>query len=70
MTCVFVFDTTHHALWAEQLVLDARVAAQVIPAPADTEARCDLALECLSTDREVVERVLRGAGVPFRAYPA
>jgi hypothetical protein len=68
VTCVLVFDTTHHALWAEQLVLGASLPAQVVPAPPEAEARCDLALECLSTDREIVERVLLAAGVPFRVY--
>ncbi len=68
MTRVLVFDTTHHALWAEQIATDLRVGAQVIPAPADAKAKCDLALEVLEEDAERLLASLREAGVPFAVY--
>jgi hypothetical protein len=65
---VFTFDTTHHALWAEEVARERDVPAEVIPAPAAAHARCNLALETLP---EYVERLggfLEAEGVPFRLY--
>ena len=67
---ILTFDTTHHALWAEQVALDARVAAQVIPAPADSDAKCDLALEVLGEEAESLQARLRAEGILFRVYTA
>lgn len=68
MTTILTFDTTHHALWAEQIAMDCSAGAQVIPAPADAEAKCDLALEILPEDVAVVVGALEKAGVVFRRY--
>ena len=67
-TRVFVFDTTHHALWAEQIALESALGAQVIPAPADSKAKCDLALEVLEEDAEALLAGLREQGVEFKEY--
>lgn len=68
MTRILVFDTTHHALWAEQLAVERRFGAQVIPAPPDAHARCDLALEVLEEDDDALRAVLDEEGVPYRVY--
>ncbi len=68
MSRVFLFDTTHHALWAEELARDRGLAVQVIPAPKDADVRCDLALEVLPEDAAALEAALRDAGVVFRRY--
>lgn len=66
---VFTFDTTHHALWAEEVARDAGIPAEVIPAPATARARCNLALETLAEDWEALAEALRTAGVPYRLHP-
>jgi hypothetical protein len=63
---VLVFDTTHHALWAEQLARGAGLAAEVIPAPASARAKCSLALEYLAEDGPALLAELQRAGVPCR----
>lgn len=68
-TRVFTFDTTHHALWAEQIALESGLAAQVVPAPKEAGAGCDLALETLPEELMMLARVLAAQGVPFRLYP-
>lgn len=68
MTVILTFDTTHHALWAEQIAIDCGAGAQVIPAPADAQAKCDLALEILPEDVTRVTDALVKAGVVFRRY--
>jgi hypothetical protein len=65
---LLTFDTTHHALLAEQLALDAGLAAQVTPAPAAAAAKCDLALEFLPEEEARLLELLTCAGVEFRVY--
>lgn len=69
MRTLLTFDTTHHALWAEELLGDVGVAVELVPAPAAAAARCDLALELLERDLAGAEAALRRAGVPFRIHP-
>lgn len=65
---VLVFETTHHALWAEQVAREAALAAEVIPAPAAARAKCDLALEYLPEDEAALLRALAVAGVAWRIF--
>lgn len=67
-TTILTFDTTHHALRAEQIALELHLGAQVVPAPADSLAKCDLALEVLDEDVEGLLRALERDPVPFRIY--
>lgn len=69
MNPLLTFDTTHHALWAEQLALEHGFGVAVVPAPADARAKCDLALEYLPEEREALVAVLARAGLPFAMYP-
>lgn len=70
MSRIFLFDTTHHALWAEQVAVARRLAAQVVPVPAGAEAKCDLALEVLPEDAAALAVVLEEEGIEFRLYQA
>ena len=67
-TPVFTFDTTHHALWAEEIARERGIPAEVIPAPAAAHARCNLALETLPGDVARLREALEAAGVPFALY--
>ncbi len=60
----FTFDTTHHALWAEEVAREAGIPAEVVPAPPAARARCNLALEALPDDAERLARTLDAEGVP------
>lgn len=66
----FVFDSTNAALWAEEVARDRGIPAEVVPAPADSAAKCDLALVTLPVRREELHRALESDGVPFRAWPS
>jgi hypothetical protein len=61
---VFTFDTTHHALWAEEVANEAGIPAQVVPAPPAARARCNLALETLPDDVEALAAALAAQGIP------
>jgi hypothetical protein len=67
-TAVFTFDTTHHALWAEDVARENGIPAEAVPAPAEAHARCGLALETLRGDVDRLRDALDGEGVPFRIY--
>jgi hypothetical protein len=68
---LFTFDTTHHALWAEEVAREAGIPAEVVPAPAAARARCNLALETLPEEADRLAAELAAAGVPFgRHRPA
>jgi hypothetical protein len=67
-TAVFTFDTTHHALWAEEVALAAGIAAEVVPAPPAARARCNLALETLPEEAAALAAALAEAGVPHRRW--
>ena len=65
---VFTFDTTHHALWAEEIARERSIPAEAIPAPAAANAKCSLALETLPGDVERLSRALEEEGVAFALY--
>lgn len=65
---VLVFDTTHHALWAEELALARNLGVDVVPAPASARAKCDLALAFLPEEESELFAVLDGEGVPYRLH--
>ena len=66
---VFTFDTTHHALWAEEVALGQEIPCEIVPAPRAAAARCNLALETAPGEVERLRTALRDAGVPFSTYP-
>jgi hypothetical protein len=61
---VFTFETTHHALWAEEVAQEAGIPAEIIPAPPAAQARCNLALETLPEEVEHLADTLAAQGVP------
>ena len=65
---VLVFETTHHALWAEEVARDLRLGAQVVPAPAAARAGCDLAIEALDSDLATLLDALRERSIVFRVF--
>lgn len=65
---ILTFDTTHHALWAEEIALERGFGIQIVPAPAASRAKCDLAIEVLPEDFEGLGEVLREMGVEFRVF--
>ena len=65
---VFTFDTTHHALWAEEVAQARGIPAQVIPAPPAARARCNLALETLPEEVDALAAALDEEGIPFARW--
>lgn len=68
MTALLLFDTTHHALHAEQAAHAHGLAAEVAPAPADARAKCDLALEYLTADETRLLALLDAEQIRYHRY--
>lgn len=64
----FVFDTTHHAIWAEEVAEDRGIPVEVVPAPADAKASCGLALRVHPTRVDQLAEALSEEGVEFRIH--
>lgn len=65
---IFTFDTTTHAMWAEEVAGRKGIPAEVIAAPADSRAKCDLALRTLPERMDELAEALREEGIEFRIY--
>lgn len=63
-----VFDSTTAALWAEEVADDADIPVELVPAPAGSAAKCDLALETTPGRMRKLEAELRAQGVPYRRW--
>ncbi|MGH8525375.1 MAG: DUF3343 domain-containing protein [Gammaproteobacteria bacterium] len=68
MNRMLVFDTTHHAMWAEEVAREEGVGAEVVPAPEGTDAKCGLALEVLPDDFDRLIPALDKARVPYHVH--
>jgi hypothetical protein len=68
MNSIVVFDTTHHALWAEEVARDQGIAVEVVPAPEGAAAKCGMALEVTSASLEDLKGLLAKEGIPFKEY--
>lgn len=62
---LFTFDTTHMALWAEEVAQDAGIPAEVVPAPPESRAKCGLAVATLERFVDPLAAALDQAGVDF-----
>jgi hypothetical protein len=68
MNRILIFDTTHHAMWAEEVARERGIAADVVPAPEGTDAKCGLALEVLPEGFDALRVALDQEGVPHRVF--
>jgi hypothetical protein len=68
MNRLMVFDTTHHALWAEEVARERGFVVEVVPAPEGVDAKCGMALEVLGETFDELQTVLTEEGVPFKVY--
>jgi hypothetical protein len=66
----FTFDTSHHAMWAEDVARERAFPVDVIPAPPETGARCGLALQTLGSTAASLETCFRDEGIEFSRWPA
>ena len=66
---VVTFETTHHALWAEQVALEKGLGVQVVSAPKESGSQCGIALEALPEDLAALTAAMDAVGIVYRLYP-
>ena len=66
----FVFETTHHAMWAEDVALDRAIPAEVVPAPPDGGARCGVALRTPAHRADELAQALDDERILYRVLKA
>lgn len=66
--CLFLFDTTHHAMWAEDVARERGIPAEVVSAPPEAKARCGLALRSSGEHCRTLEEAMGVEGIVFRAH--
>jgi hypothetical protein len=65
----FLFETSTHVLWAEEVALEAGIPVAVVPAPAETRDTCGLAIQTYSTSARPFSDLLEEEEIPFKRYP-
>ena len=66
--CLCLFDTTHQAMWAEEVARAKGIPAEVVSAPADAKAKCGLALQTIAQHCAALTSALGDEGIEFRLY--
>lgn len=61
--CIVTFSTTHDALCAERVALEAGIPAKMIPVPRQLSADCNMGMEAPPEHGESLGALLEAAGV-------
>lgn len=69
-TRTFVFETTHHAMWAEDVARDRAIPAEVVPAPPDGGALCGVALRTPARRADELAQALDEERILYRVLNA
>ncbi len=64
----FVFDTTTAALWGEEVAVARGIPAELVSAPASSDAKCDLALVTHDEHAPALEQAFAEEGVRCRRW--
>ena len=65
-TRTFIFETTHHAMWAEDVAREQSIPAEVVPAPPEAEAKCGLALRAHQDQADKLASALNEEGIVYK----
>lgn len=66
---LFLFDTTHHAMWAEEVAVERQIPVEVVPAPREAEAKCGVAIRTVPDRIEEMEKLFQDEGIPYYLHP-
>jgi hypothetical protein len=62
---IFLFESSHYALWAEDVARERSVPVKVVAAPAGEKATCGLALEAPASAAGSLEAAFAEEGIAF-----
>jgi hypothetical protein len=61
----FVFESSHYALWAEDVARERNILVKVVPAPTGETASCGLALEIPAAEVQGLQEAFEAEGIAF-----
>jgi hypothetical protein len=67
-TETFLFESSTHVLWAEEVAGEAGIPVAVIPAPAETRDTCGLAIQTFSNFAGPFMDILKEEEIPFKRH--
>lgn len=65
---LFLFDSSTHVMWAEEVAQEEGVPVEVVPAPRGLKDVCGLALRTPANNAGALERLLTEEGINFRRH--
>ena len=68
-TQIFLFESSTHVMWAEEVAEEDGIPVSVISAPEETKDACGLAVRTFSDRAEALAGILREESIPFKLYP-
>lgn len=63
---IYVFHTSHHAMWAEEVARELDIPIQVVAAPSSADAKCGIALQTAPDRAAELESALKAEGIHFQ----
>jgi len=66
-SCVIVFESVHHAIRAEKILLGKGMALEMIPTPRELSMSCGQSIEVSMPDGVLAEKILRESGAQYKA---
>ena len=65
-TPIYTFQTSHHAMWAEEVAREKEIPVIVVAAPASSEAKCGIALQTGADQASALEAALESEGILYQ----
>jgi len=66
--CLYLFETTNQALWAEDVAREAGIPVEVVSAPPEARAKCGLAIRAADASCKALASVMEKEGIEFRLH--
>lgn len=65
-TTTYTFQTSHHAMWAEEVARELDIPIQVVAAPSNSEAKCGIALQTDPDHAGDLESAFQAEGIQYQ----
>jgi hypothetical protein len=62
---IFTFETTHQALWAEEVAQEQGLPCEVAPAPPEVDAKCGLSIRTPESQADRMAEAFAEEGIEF-----
>ncbi len=65
---LFLFESSTHVLWAEEVAQEEGIPVEVVPAPEEARDRCGLSIRTFPERAGELEELLREEGIPYQLH--